>query len=255
MNKYAKLWRRRLSASIERAPHLYRSLMIFRYRKAPFVRRIVSRGHDIVIEGFPRCANSFAVSAFMFSNGWRDPRVATHVHSPAQVVLAAQWGIPILLNIRAPADAIPAFMAFAGKLGRIDAAMLSLSDKRAWVREQTARYARFYETTTPLHAHYVLAKFEQTTADFGALIAQVNTRFGTDFDLFAHTEENVRMIFDHRAEHLSPDPRRETIKAEFSALYAEPGNAAPRARAEAAYRAALENGSGWSDAAPPRDSA
>jgi hypothetical protein len=240
MSTTATLWRRRLSAVTERAPHFHRSLMIYRYRNAPFLRRIVSRGHDIVIEGFPRCANSFAVSAFMFSNGWRDPRLATHMHSPAQIVLAAEWKIPTILNIRAPQQAIPAFMAFAGKLGKIDASRLDTGAKAAWVREQTLRFARFYETTTPLHAHYVLATFQQTTTDFGAVIARVNEKFGSDFDIFPHSPENVQKIFDHRAEHLSPDARRDDFKAEYATLYAAPGNADARNRAEAIYRTALE---------------
>ncbi|PYG25482.1 hypothetical protein [Pelagimonas varians] len=240
MSKKAMLWRRKLSAAVERSPHFYRSVMVFRYRNVPFVRRIVSRGHDIVIEGFPRCANSFAVSAFALANGWRDPRVATHMHSPAQVVLAAEWNIPTILNIRAPNKAIPAFMAFAGKLGKIDAARLGTADKRAWVNEQTLRFARFYETTTPLHEHYVLSTFQQTTQDFGKVIAQTNERFGCNFDIFQHTDENVQKIFDYRAEHLSPDASRDNFKAEYAELYAEKANASARQRAEDIYLSALD---------------
>ena len=236
MSKTAKLWRRKLSAVIEQRPHLYRNVMLFKHRNAPFIRRIVSRGHDIVIEGYPRSANSFAVSAFMYANGWRDPRVATHMHSPAQVVLAAEWKIPTLLNIRAPADAIPAYMAYAGQMGQIDTAGLSLDEKRAWIREQTLNYARFYETVAPLKAAYVLAPFEQVTQDFGVLIDQLNDRFNCRFDRFEHTEEAVQKIFTTRAVHLSPDAKRDGLKPVFTELYSESQNTDLRNRAESAYR-------------------
>jgi hypothetical protein len=240
MSGQARLWRRKLSAQIERAPHLYRTMMLFRYRNGPFLRRIVSSGHDIVIEGFPRCANSFANSAFLLANGWWGARVATHVHSPAQVVLAARCGVPTILNIRTPSKAVPAFMAFAGKFNRVDAARLSVAEKRAWVHEQTARFARFYETTNPLHASYVLATFQQTTTDFGVVIDRVNETFGQDFERFDHTPENIKKIFDRKGEHLSPDAHRDTFKAEYAEIYAEAGNRGPRGRAEAAYFRALQ---------------
>lgn len=239
MTKRAYLWTRRASALAERLPAAYRLSLIARHRNSPFLRRIVTPGHDLVIEGVPRSASSFAVRAFMMANGWRDPRVATHVHSPAQVVLAARWGVPVILTIRPPEAAVVGWMAYAAQTGQIPAIGLSRRKKIAWLRSQMARYARFYETTTPLAAHYVLAPFEETTRDFGAILDRVNAKFGCDFERFDHSPDNVRRIFARSEAHLSPNAARDALKSEVSALYHAPANARLRARAERAYRAAM----------------
>jgi len=236
---WGDLWRRRVSSLIEAAPGLYRLTLIARHRNSPFLRRIVSPGHDLVIEGFPRSANSFAVSAFMVANGWRDPRVATHVHSPAQVQLAARWGIPTIVVIRRPEQAIIGWMAWASQHGAQVPRAMSPARKLAWIRAQTARYAWFYEGTGPLGRHLVLATFEEVTHDFGAVISRLNAKFGCDFDAFEHTPETQERVFAFGRRHLSPDPERDALKAEFAALYRGQGNEKLRRRAEAAYHAAL----------------
>jgi hypothetical protein len=241
MMGWADLWRRRLSDLVERVPRLYRLILIARHRNSPFLRRIVSPGHDLVIEGFPRSANSFAVSAFMFANGWRDPRIATHAHSPAQVHLAARWGVPTILLIRRPEAAIIGWMAYTSQRGPRAGQGMSPALKLAWVRAQTLRYARFYERTTPLGQHFVLATFEEVTRDLGVVIARLNAKFGCDFAPFRHTPQTQARVFAFGRRHLSPDPARDALKAEFAALYHARGNEAPRRRAEAAYLAALVN--------------
>lgn len=234
------IWSRRASEMLEHWPETYRLTMLLRHRNSPFVRRLVTSRHDIVIEGFPRSANSFAHRAFMFANGWRDPRVATHVHSPTQIVLGARWKVPVLMLIREPADAIVGWLAFAHQFGRLDLQKLDQSARRRWVDYQTRRYVRFYETANHHAASLVLSRFEDTISNFGAVIARVNARFETDFDLFVHTEENVARIFDDSAAHLSPDMKRRALKAELAELYQAPQNARGRERAEAVYLKALE---------------
>lgn len=234
------IWSRYASELLERWPETYRLIMLLRHRNSPFVRRLVSPRHDIVIEGFPRSANSFAHRAFMFANGWQDPRVATHVHSPAQIVLGARWEVPVLMLIREPSNAIVGWLAFAHQFGRFDLQKLDISVRRRWVDYQTRRYARFYETANLYATDLVLSRFEDTITDFGAVITRVNARFGTNFDVFTHTEENVERIFSNNGAHLSPDTQRDALKAELLELYHAPKNLRSRERANAAYLSALE---------------
>src|SRR6266566_5260966 len=60
---------------------------------------------DIVIEGFPRSANSFAVHAFRVAQD-RPVRIAHHLHAPAQVIAAVRARVAAITLIREPEDAV-----------------------------------------------------------------------------------------------------------------------------------------------------
>ena len=66
---------------------------------------LVSPSTDLVIEGFPRSGNTFAVAAFVLSQP-RPVRIAHHHHVPAQVIYAVKRGIPVLVVVRKPDDAV-----------------------------------------------------------------------------------------------------------------------------------------------------
>ena len=54
---------------------------------------LVDGGTQMVIEGFPRSGNTFAVFAFRHAQR-RDIRVAHHLHAPAQVIRAVGGECP-----------------------------------------------------------------------------------------------------------------------------------------------------------------
>src|SRR5919112_6338070 len=94
----ARVWARRY---VGRHPFLFYNF----YRLKPTYRDLlVDRKTQIVIEGFPRSGNTFAVVAFQQAQR-ESVRVAHHLHMPAQVIRAAKWGIPTLLLARKPTDA------------------------------------------------------------------------------------------------------------------------------------------------------
>ena len=89
----AKEWARRY---IGRHPFLFYNF----YRLKPSYRDLlVDRRTQIVIEGFPRSGNTFAVVAFQQAQR-ESVRVARHLHMREQVIRAAKWGIPTLLLAR-----------------------------------------------------------------------------------------------------------------------------------------------------------
>jgi hypothetical protein len=141
---------------------------------------IVDVDTDVLIEGYPRSANSFAVAAF----GLAQPgpvRIAHHTHAPAHVIAAVRRGIPALVLIREPEDAVLEFVIVKPHLN---------------IGQALRGYLRFYE---PLLAHrrgFVIGAFPEVTADFGAVIRRLNQRFGTRFAEFRHTRENVQACFD-----------------------------------------------------------
>jgi hypothetical protein len=136
---------------------------------------LVERGTELVIEGFPRSANTFAVAAMWVSQG-RRPVMARHTHTPAQIMRASRLRIPAILLVRRPADAIVSLMVREPRLGPRQAL-------RSWVR--------FHEAVMPYAGDVVVAGFEEVTTDFGAVIERVNARFGTSFLPFEHTGENL----------------------------------------------------------------
>jgi hypothetical protein len=171
----AREWARR---HVGRHPFLFYNF----YRLKPTYRDLlVDRKTQIVIEGFPRSANTFAVVAFRQAQRER-VRVAHHLHMPAQVVRAAQWGIPTLLLARKPTDAT-----------------LSWVVREPWVpiRQALKHYISFYEKAAEYRDSLVVGFFEEVTRDYGTVLERVNARFGTGFSSFVHSEENVKCVFDH----------------------------------------------------------
>lgn len=140
----------------------------------------VDRQTDIVIEGFPRSGNTFAYTAFVMAQPG-PVRAAGRVHAPAQLIAAARWGIPGIVLIRHPDEAIPSFL---------------IRHPRTGVRPAMRGWLRFYGPLQPHLGKLVVGTFDRVTKDFGAVIERVNERFGTDFTPFQHTEENVRKIWE-----------------------------------------------------------
>src|SRR5215211_3597910 len=140
--------------------------------------RVVTPDTQLVMEGFPRSANSFARVAFNRAQSER-VRIAHGLHVPAQVIRAARWRIPTLVLIRKPKDAVLSF---------------AIRDPIS-VDQALRYYLSFYETVEEYRDAYVLGLFEDVTEDFGQVIKRINDKFGTTFSLFRHDEENVSKVF------------------------------------------------------------
>jgi hypothetical protein len=151
--------------------HLSRHPVLF--RTAYLVARqrldvLVSARTDLLIEGYPRSANTFAVFAFRTANP--GTRTANHLHNPAHVMLANRYGVPALVLLREPEQAIGSLL-----VRRPD-----LSARRA-----IGHYVDFYELLEPYLDRIVVASFETVVDDFGAVIRGVNERFSKSFCLYS----------------------------------------------------------------------
>ena len=153
--------------------------------------RVVTPETQLVIEGFPRSANSFARVAFNRAQK-ETVRIATGLHVPAQVIMAARWRIPTLVLIRSPKDAVLSF---------------AIRDPIS-VEQALKYYLSFYETVEDYADAYVLGTFEEVTGDFGRVIRRINDRFGTSFFPFRHNERNV----DAGDRHFDDQRRRRVIE-------------------------------------------
>lgn len=219
---------------------------------------------QIVIDGFTRCATTFAVCAFQLSQP-RPVPMAHHLHAPAQLVTAARRGVPAIALIREPRGAI---------LSQL------VREPHVDLRAALDAYARFYRRLLPYKSRLVVGEFKTVTSDFGAVVQAVNARFGTDFVPFVPTGENrdavnelVRLrptlsrtllsfesgrttLAELRATFIDgvpadagawdeaeapgdtwlPSPEREARKAAFKDAWDSPRHAAARKRADEAYQ-------------------
>jgi hypothetical protein len=140
----------------------------------------VGRGTEIVIEGFERSGNTFAVIALSNAQS-RRVIIAHHLHAAAQIIYAVRQGIPAIVLLRAPEEAIVSFLLFHPAISASQA-------MNTWLR--------FYTPLLPFKKGFVLARFETVVSDFGRVIRSVNSRFATEFLEFEHTEENVNACFE-----------------------------------------------------------
>lgn len=165
-----------LVSLIGRHPLLFRCY----YTLHPDNRRlVVTRQSDIVIEGFPRSANTFSVIAFEQAQQ-RPVRIAHHLHAPQQVALGVAYGIPVLVLIREPVSAI---------------ASLLTRHPSVSVRQAINQYISFYAVVLERLQSVVLADFKSVTSDYSRVIQALNTRFGTDYATYVNAPANDDEVF------------------------------------------------------------
>src|SRR5262245_13303869 len=137
-----------------------------------------TRATEVCIEGFLRSGNTFTVIAFQQAQP-RVVSIAHHVHAAGAVLAAVDMGTPTIVLIRPPDDAVLSYVVRWPELT---------------IGHALRGYIRFYE---PLVAHrdrFVVGRFEEVTADLGGVIERLNDRFGTTFEPFVPTEENLGAV-------------------------------------------------------------
>jgi len=140
----------------------------------------VNKSTDIVIEGFPRSANTFAIYAFDFVQQKRH-NIAHHLHVPAQIIKGVRLKIPIIVLIRDPIDSVISLLIREPKL-----------DLRIALRI----YIMFYKTVFKYLNSAVIASFSDVTHNMGDIILEINNRFNKNFNLYRNSQELDSKIFD-----------------------------------------------------------
>ena len=165
-----------LLESIRRSPFWF--FLIYKlFRKHRHL--ILNENTEIVIEGYPRSANTFAVVAFEYAQR-RKVNIAHHLHSPAQIIRGVNKGMPVCLLIRDPKASIKS---------------LCVRNPFFPVSMALESYIGFYETVMPyLHGCYI-AKFDDVISDFGKVIQGINKKFGKNFDCAEYNEKSIGEIY------------------------------------------------------------
>lgn len=197
---------RRLRFNLSMYPKLFYPLY---YLSGKNLDLAVAHNTDIVIEGFPRSANSFSVGAFQLSQH-HPVSVAHHLHAAAQIIRGARLGIPTILLIRPPVSTVLSLRGLnfqtTEKLGSYHP-VLDMS-----IKIYLIQWIKFYSRVKFFHADYVIGLFSEVTSNFGEVVDKVNHRFSTSFNLFEHTTNQVRAIHEKSGYHAGPSSHRQDLK-------------------------------------------
>jgi hypothetical protein len=127
---------------------------------------IASRHTDIVIEGFPRSANTFFYH--YFATAQRLPmKIAHHLHSPYQIRAAARYQLPCVFLIRNPLDCITSAI---------------VRDARLSPRVLLHWYQILYATAQRHVGAIVVVPQKLAISDPNFVIGKVNARYARSFD-------------------------------------------------------------------------
>lgn len=143
---------------------------------SPIHKNLVKPTTDIVIEGFPRSGNTFALASFTYSN---KVEVASHVHLPYQIVFAHTYTIPIIILIRHPLDAV---------------ASLMIRDSKYTVDEALVYYMMFHAVVEKYKDSLIISDFNDTVTDFPSIIQKLNNKFETSFKYHDNKEKTIDLI-------------------------------------------------------------
>lgn len=135
---------------------------------------------ELVIEGFPRSANTFAVVAFQQAQT-KNVSIAHYLHVEPQILEGVRRNLPVLVLLRNPVDAICSLM---------------VRQPGTYPSCAFLRYCHFYEAVLGIRGQVVIAPFKQVTYDYGFVISSLNKRFDTVYRPFAHNRKNVQVVYD-----------------------------------------------------------
>lgn len=180
--------------------------------------------YDLVIEGYPRSANSMTVDLIdllVARGGPPQPNgkparlyIGHHTHVVENLQLAQAYGVPMLVLIRRPLDAVLSYHIF------------SQLDVARCIRG----YIAFYRGVLALDAPFVLVRFEEAVRDFNGVLTRLNPLLSKPVPLSPDLAADIAVVqASARARALNahgqnavrkaglPDAARDVIKADMRA--------------------------------------
>jgi hypothetical protein len=198
-------------------------------------RHVVDGDTDLVVEGYPSAANTFAREALEQSNP--GIRIASHLHTVAHVRRALHLGVPVVILLRPPVESVVSVLA-------------RFPDQQSNVASELRDYVRFYRGVLALADRVALTCFEDTTTRLGAVTRVVNHQLGTSFVAFddndpegqqavqAKIDSWTEVVFGPGSEHhrAFPSVRRRAATSARRDEVRGPAHAALRTQADALNR-------------------
>lgn len=141
--------------------YFFRFLQKINYR----TKKYATKNTQLTIDGFPRSANTYSFVAFSILNN--NINVAHHSHANSQIIFSVKEGIPTLLLIRNPIDAVISYYIYL--------------DKEISLRILLKSWYDFYKPLVALKEKMVIGNFNDCINDFGKIINNINSFYGTEF--------------------------------------------------------------------------
>ena len=165
MNKLVALLKR----IVGRNPFLF-SLFYFMVKNK---YRVANKNTQLVLEGFPRCANTF--SYVILKDIDPNLNIAHHLHLPVQIIIGVKRKIPVVVLIRDPKDAILSLL--------IRNSSITLDDA-------IKSYISFYKIALRFRSDIIVAEFNDVIIDFNIIIKQINLKYNINLAGFANSVKN-----------------------------------------------------------------
>ncbi len=196
-------------ALLEQYPKLYLSLLKLKRTNHWSRSWVVTKQHDLVVEGFPRSANSFAFHALSSANDGK-LSIATHTHSPAQIQQAVKWSIPTMVLLREPKDAVIGLLAFNRELDNCYDSKLDKVTKKE-VLSALNRWVYFYNRIQEVRDKVFIARFDKVIDDFEGLSKRFVHWSGRNWNHY-NSKIIPESVILGEAFHIGPNKRRHAIK-------------------------------------------
>ncbi len=164
--------------------------LLFLMRKRMYWNVVVNKKTKIVVEGYPRSANTFAFNIFkriFLEMGVSPKRIAHHTHSAAQIIYGAKRNIPMVVVIRDPLSAVTSLIIM-NDLHRKD--LSGIADL------YLKQYISFHEKIIGLRDKYILADFNMIINNYNHIITEVNEKYKVKFNLLNQDPNEQEAILE-----------------------------------------------------------
>jgi hypothetical protein len=138
----------------------------------------------LVVEGFPRSANTYVVAALYEANPQLRGLVAHHLHSSRSVIEGTRRGLPVVVLVRSPLDAVASLLQrYPGLSARL----------ALW------QYVAFHRRILPLLPNLIVIPFDRAVARFDTVVVEINERTSLNlapYDGSPEMEARVRCVVE-----------------------------------------------------------
>ena len=117
---------------------------------------------DLVVEGYQGSANTWLREVLFLAHP--GIRIASHLHSAAHVRRAVRLGVPVVVVVRPPIDAIASHISRYPELFRQP-------------RRELLRYRRFYAGVQRVRDRVLLVTFDRAVHSAESVVAEIDARF------------------------------------------------------------------------------